>query len=474
MNPARRLPILAVILLLLVGGGLLDRRGRSVARVATAPPVPRAAAPAAGSSAWYCTGATAAKDGGADGNLLVANAGGRTLQGTVTVYPDAGEVRQRAVTIAPMSRQVVHLADVASSKYASALVELDGGDAVVELAAGGPLGETTSPCASAASPRWYFAEGVTTKDATETLFLFNPFPDDAVVDLVFGTEDGQVSPQALTGLAVRGNGMLAVNVGEFVQRREQVTTTVAARTGRLVAARLQAFDGTAGRKGMALALGSAATGDVWYLPEGLVVDGLSERYQVYNPSSREAQVQVQLVLESGQAEPMVLTVPAQGRVTVTANDEARIPKGVPHAVVVRALNGVGVVVERDVDAAPASKRSGVAETPGARVTARRWLLAAGEADDTVDEYVILQNPGTVTARVSLTVLADGAPVTKDTLQGIEVAAGQRRSVRLGDSLKVAATPVLVASDQPVVVERDLYRLGGGLGTGMSIGIPLRG
>jgi hypothetical protein len=180
------------------------------------------------------------------------------------------------------------------------------------------------------------------------------------------------------------------------------------------------------------------------------------------------------VLESGQAEPMVLTVPAQGRVTVTANDEARIPKGVPHAVVVRALNGVGVVVERDVDAAPASKRSGVAETPGARVTARRWLLAAGEADDTVDEYVILQNPGTVTARVSLTVLADGAPVTKDTLQGIEVAAGQRRSVRLGDSLKVAATPVLVASDQPVVVERDLYRLGGGLGTGMSIGIPLRG
>ncbi|MGI9034380.1 MAG: DUF5719 family protein [Acidimicrobiales bacterium] len=476
MSNSRRIPVLVVIVLLLVGGGLLDRRGRPASHLSSSTPGPQAAAASAGSSAWYCTGATAtpaAKDGGADGNVVVANAGSRALQGTITAYPDSGQPQRRPVTVGPLSRQVVRLADVTPSKYASALVELDGGDAAVELAASGPLGDTVSPCASAASPQWYFAEGVTTKDATETLFLFNPFPDDAVVDLVFGTEDGQVTPQALTGLAVSGGSMAAVNVGDFVQRREQVTAAVTARTGRLVTARLQSFDGTAGRKGMALALGSASAGGLWYLPEGRVGDGLTERYQVYNPSNREAQVQLELALESAQAEPLGLTIPAQGRVTVAANDQPRIPKGVAHAVTVRSLNGVGVVVERDVDAGPPSKRVGVAETPGAQVTARRWVLSAGEADGNFDEYLVVQNPGPATARVSLSVLGDGTPVSNGALSGVQVGAGQRTAVRLGDSLKLAATPVLVSSDQPVVVERDLYRLGG-LGTSMSIGVPLRG
>ncbi|MFN2607030.1 MAG: DUF5719 family protein [Acidimicrobiales bacterium] len=475
MTPRRRLVVVAVIVLVLAGGGLLDRRGRPASRVATSPPVPMAAAAAAGSSAWYCTGATAAKDGGADGNVIVANAGSRALAGVVTVYPDAGDPRRQPVAVGPRSRQVVHLADVVSSKYASALVELDGGDAVVELADGGPLGETATPCASAASTSWYFAEGVTTKDATETIFLFNPFPDDAVVDMVFGTEDGQVTPQALTGVSVRGGGMTGVNVGDFVQRREQVTAAVTARAGRLVAARLQSFDGSgpSGRKGMALLLGAAAPGDLWYLPEGLVADGVTERYQVFNPSGREARVELDLALEKGVAEPLLLTVPATGRVTVSANDEARIPKSVPHAVTARSLNGVGVVVERDMEFAAASHRSGLTESLGARVTARRWALGSGSSDDNEEEDVVVQNPGTVAAHVSLAVLSDGTDLTNDALQGLEVAPGQRRAIRLGDTVKLAVTPVVVTADQPVVVERVLASLKGA-GVSASIGIPLRG
>ncbi|HEV3401237.1 MAG TPA: DUF5719 family protein, partial [Acidimicrobiales bacterium] len=148
-------------------------------------------------------------------------------------------------------------------------------------------------------------------DATELLLLFNPFPDDALLDLVFGTEEGQVTPQALTGLSVRGEGMAVVNVGEFVQRREQVTAAVTARAGRMVVSRLQSFDGSAGRRGMSLSLGSAAVGQQWYLPEGLVTDGLTQRYHVFNPGSQEAAVEVELALEQGDAEPIQLTVPAQ-------------------------------------------------------------------------------------------------------------------------------------------------------------------
>lgn len=471
MSPSRRAPAVIAILALLAAGGVIDRRHRAAPRSSARLTVPMAAAPGAGSSAWYCTGATAGGTGNADGNVVIANAGRRALAGAVTVYPNQGEPRRQPVTVAARGRQVVRLADVASSQYASALVELDGGEAVVELAASGPLGDTATPCSSAASSQWYFASGVTTKDATETLFLFNPFPDDAVVDLVFGTEDGQVTPQALTGLAVKGGGMNAVNVGDFVQRREQVTTSVRARAGRLVASRLQSFDGTASRKGMALALGTAAPGDVWYLPDGLVADGVSERYQVYNPSTREAQVELSLSLDQGEAEPLVLTVPAQSRVTVSGNDETRVPRGVAHAVIARALNDVGVVVEQEMDFAAAAKRTGVAITPGSQVTARRWALASGAADEAYEEYVVVQNPGTATARASITVLGD-SPASVDALQGIEVGPGQRRAVRLNDALRPGPSPLVVGADQPVVVERVLNRLKSP-GVATTIGISLR-
>lgn len=472
MNPARRAPAVAIIVLLLVAGGLVDRRSRGASGTIGVPPVPMAAAAKAGSSAWYCTGATAITDGGADGTVVVANASSRTLHGAFTVFPYQAIPASVPIAVGPASRVSVRLGEVASAAFASAVVELDGGDAVVEMSDNGPVGDTAAPCASTASPQWYFADGVTTKDATETLFLFNPFPDDAVVDIVFGTEDGPVTPQALTGLAIQGGTTAVVAVGDYAQRRQQVTTTVTARTGRLVVDRLQTFDGSAGRKGIALSLGAESTGTVWYLPEGLVTEGITERYQVFNPSEREARVEVALALEQGQAEPFVLTVPAEGRVTVAANDEARIPKGVSHAATVRSLDGVGVVVERSVDASVAGQRNGVARTPAAQVTARRWLLAVGAADDSVEEIVAIQNPGPATAHVSLTILTDGTPVPDDALRNLEVAPGGRRSIRLNDSVKQPAMSVLVTSDQPVVVERALNRPKG-QGISMSIGIPLR-
>ena len=301
MNPSRRVPVVVAILGLLVLGGLSDRGGRPAPTATSLPPVPMAAAAEARSSAWYCTGATAGRDGVADGRLVLFNAGQRVVRGTISVYPNEGEVKRTGVEVAGSSRTEVRLADVASAPYASAVVELDGGETVVELAGTGALGDTVTPCATAPSSRWYFADGVTTRDATELLMLFNPFPDDAVVDLVFGTEEGQVTPQALTGLSVRGEAMTVVNVGQFVQRREQVTTTVTARAGRTVVSRLQSFDGSGARKGISMALGAAAVGDTWYLPEGLVADGISQRYQVFNPSTEEAQVEVELALEQGAA-----------------------------------------------------------------------------------------------------------------------------------------------------------------------------
>ncbi|HVM03339.1 MAG TPA: hypothetical protein VM263_11775, partial [Acidimicrobiales bacterium] len=196
----RRAPALVVLVAVLVAGGIVDRRADRREPQSTAVisgQVPLAAPASARSSAWYCPGVPVAGLLG-EGALVLANAGDRRLTGTVTVYPDRGESRQAPIAVGPLGRTSVRLADLVSATYASALVELDGGQAVAEVTTAGPLGDTVAACTSSASSSWYFAEGVTTRDAGQVLLALNPFPDDAVVDIVFTTEEGIVSPQALT------------------------------------------------------------------------------------------------------------------------------------------------------------------------------------------------------------------------------------------------------------------------------------
>jgi hypothetical protein len=469
-----RAPALAVLAAVLVAGGIVDRRiDRSSEESATAisSQVPMAAPASARSSAWYCPGVPVA-GGLGEGSVVVANAGGRRLTGTVTVFPDRGESRRAPIAVSPASRASVRLADLVTSPFASALVEFDGGEAVAEAVVVGALGDSAATCASSASSSWYFAEGVTTRDAAEVLLALNPFPDDAVVDVVFSTEEGIVTPQALTGLLVRGQALTSINVGDFVQRRESVSISLVARTGRLVVGRVQTFDGSAGRKGLSVGLGAAAPGPVWYFPEGLVADGQSERFHVYNPGRTEAQVEVALVLDTGEAEPIRLTVPRESRLTVVAGEESRIPKNVPHAVTVRSLEGPEVVVERTIDGAAPSTRTGLSVTLGARLPALRWATAAGAADDSTDNWVVVQNPGDKAAFVTVNVLADGTPLLVGGLSRIEVPAGQRKAFHLNASLKRATAPLLVTATEAVIVERDLYRIKAP-GLGMSAAIPLR-
>ena len=476
LTPRRtpRLPAIAVLAGVLIAGGVIDSR---VERASTESAssinaqVPIAAPASARSSAWFCPGAPVA-GGLGEGSVVVANAGSRRLTGTLTVFPDRGDPRRAPIVVGPSGRTVVRLADVVTATFASALVELDGGDAVAEISTAGAMGDSVASCASSASSSWYFAEGVTTRDAGEVLLALNPFPDDAVVDVVFSTEEGTVSPQALTGLLVRGQALTLINVGDFVQRRESVSASLVARTGRLVVSRIQTFDGSAGRKGISVGLGAAAPGPVWYFPEGLVAEGLSERFLVYNPGATEAQVEVVLALERGEAEPLRLTIPRESRLAVVAADESRIPKNVPHAVTVRSVEGPDVVVERAVDGAAPSARTGLSISLGARLPALRWATAAGAADDTSDHWVIVQNPGDRPARVTLNLLAEGSAQPVGGFTSVEVAPGQRKALHVNDALRRPAVPMLLTSTAEVIVEHDIYRVRAA-GLGMSPAIPLR-
>jgi hypothetical protein len=473
--------VVALLAGLLALGGVADRRaskgggGDDGRALTTRALMPTAAPTSALSSSWYCPGATAAAGGQADGTVAIANTGNAPLEADVTIVPTVGEARSVAVTVGPRGTASVHEADVVQAPQVAAVVDFRGGGGAVEQVVEGPQGRDVSPCASAASDHWYFATGTTDKDATLLLALFNPFPGDAIVDLSFATDEGPAAPTDFQGLVVPARGLLVVNVGDRVRRRLDVATSVVARTGRVVAGRVQT---TANPPGVTATLGAPSAGPEWTFADGVTADGVSEQYHLYNPGGKEAQLSLEAVLDQGEAEPFPLTVPPGGTLTVAANDEPRIPKGVGHAVLVHATNGVGVVVERTVDAVKPSARTGTADVLGARRSARRWALVAGGTGKAEDEVVSVLNPGSAPVNVSFTALQGGeaqgvgpAGQGLDALNAVPVPAGRRVSLRMGDHVDQDRLSLMVSATGPVVVERGLARVGKP-GIASTIGVPL--
>lgn len=281
---------------------------------------------------------------------------------------DEADGEQR-FSIAPGEQARIRLADLVQAPLAAAIVELDPETALtvppptravepgepppatVEHEVRGPRGADTAPCTARSADTWHFAWGATTRDADEQLVLFNPFPNDVAVDAVFSTDSGLREPQRWQGLTVPARTVVAVDVGEDVTRRDHVAATLHVRGGRLVVARVQAFDGQLGSAGVSLATGVPEAGTDWAFAEGRVESGHVSSIILYNPGEDVAELEVVVELAPGAAdgyrpEPFGVTVRPGRYESLDLAEQDRVPKGVPHTVRVRATNNVAVVAER--------------------------------------------------------------------------------------------------------------------------------
>jgi hypothetical protein len=502
---------------------------------AAAPPAPVAAlmpavAPASlGSSTWYCAAGTAAPDGEADHTVVMANAGDEPVTATLDVVP--GDVRRpgtpaspvpdaatRPVTIGPRSRVEVRLGDVVAAPLAAAVVEVDGPGVAVEHRVSGPHGADVAPCASFAAPAWHFAWGSTTRDARELIVLFNPFPSPATVDATFTTEDGPREPVRLQGFPVPARSVVGIDVGDDVTRSEQVSATFRARSGRVVAERVERFDGSLGPVGLSLGLGAPEPAGQWVFAAGVASapspevpapggdDAVttttstapatttttaagrpeqptaSERIVVYNPSDERARVTVEVRPTPGSGEdagllpqPFRLTVAPGGYEVVDYGAQPRVVAGQPHATVVRSTNGVAVVAERvTVDTGP-RRRSGavpgeVTASPGSPYGAEQWAfptLTLGV--DGVTTFSVFNPDPDRSVRVEVSALTGDAGATGATVA--QAPPGGRVAVPLDAGVAAGAAGVVVRASAPVVAERTVQRADG-LREAQGAGLPL--
>ncbi|MGZ8766232.1 MAG: DUF5719 family protein [Acidimicrobiia bacterium] len=454
----RRWPILVVVVVALVLAAVIDRisddrRPNATAAVA-GPTIPAADSL---SNAWYCALGSSTPDGTMTETVVITNLGTRSVQASVTVVPGGGgESATRDLEVAARSQTRVPVSEVLATPEPGVVVETFGGSAVVEHQIVGNEDVALGPCATGPSSAWDFAAGTTDRGTQLWLALFNPFGDDAIVDLTFLTDGGFLAPGDLQGIVVPRRTRVVVPLHDTVRRQATVATQVRTRTGRVVAEQASIRD--ADPKGLAVSLGTPELSSRWSFPVGGVGDG--DLVVVANPGASPARVTVAVRLDGDATlAPQVVVVPS--RATIAVDVGARVPAGLGAWIEVDA-RGTPVVAEQTLTRPPI----GLATSIGIPSTATRWAFASGRATGDSADSIVVANPGRRAAQVTLHVLRDG---TDDSPQRVVRLAPGRRTVIDLTALGVAGSAgIVVDATQPVAAARQSV---GSDGVTVSPGIP---
>lgn len=320
----------------------------------------------------------------------------------------------------------------------------DGMTNMAELAAG------THPLATW---RRAFAEGVVTEAFRTELSLFNP-----------GLERASVVVRYLPEGAAPVTDVIEIAPGRAEQRdvalvanlpRGAVAMEFDANVA-IVVSSLTSWDGAAYGAGAEAAVEPAAT---WYLAEGATHGPFDLFYLVANPNPAPVDVDVTF-LRPAPAPPLVrrYSVAAQSRTTLWVDVIDPELAATDVSAIVRAVGGAPIVVERAMYAHDGSSRFGPAGHRAAGVSqpADTWHLAEGYVGGPFDTYVLVANPNTAPAVVTVDVTGESGV---EHTQTHEVAAGARLTLYAGD---VPVTPGPVAftvrtdPSTPIVVERAMW------------------
>ena len=479
MADARRLPVAVLLACALVVAGVVGRpAGTGIGRLALAPAQAPSAAPArAMSSSWYCAGATS-PGGVAPGDLLLENAGPSVINALVRLVWSSGASGEMKVSVSSGTVQLVpeqlRVSPVVSgAQWVGALVTLYGGMASVSQVVSTPKGSASQPCASGSSSQWYFPDGATLRNASDEISLLNPYPAGAVADLSFTTEQGLEEPDAFRGVVVPAQGLTVLDLGSHLRRRAHVAVTVTTRAGGIVAFQTEvvtkppagaprlgvpgALNPVLPQPGVNLTLGAAQASGSWWWPGGADGPGFTERYAVYNPGGGTAQLSLSLVAGgsgAGRGSSSRLTVGPYSTSVVTTNGQPWALPGIPYAVHLQSNNGVAVVAERSVTAGAPSPYRGVGSLLGEAVPAQEWLVAPNVQVLEPAIWLEVVDPGPRPAVVTVGYVWRGKQEPVPGVPSLVLAPGQRGEVQLSgvDTDQV----LVVASSQPVLVEKDSY------------------
>ncbi|MEX0767584.1 MAG: DUF5719 family protein, partial [Microthrixaceae bacterium] len=397
--------------------------------------------------------------------LFFANPSAKVIAVRVTAFNSAGSVGQPKVIAAPAQQvTVLDVNTVFGASELSVMAEFDSGALSVEHQIVTPTSADTVPCSTTSSERWFFPAQTSLLGSSARLVLFNPFSADAGVDITAAVVDGLRSPKEWAGIVVPAGTSRVIDLGEFVQRRDQFAVAVRLRNGSMIAESAQSFDiaasgDTPPQRGLRLQLGVPEARPGWTFAAGFKGPGVKQELVVYNPGRKVANVIVQVTPYGGAVdppEPFELTVPAKRFLVLDLSAESRIPDTGFFAIRIETAAKTPVVVARTtqlfgppvLDADPTvgtrpNETLGAAIGTATPIYSRQWTLPAVQTGPEQQPMVFVHNPtdGILTVTVRAQAVEDNP---------IEIATDQE--VAAGDSIFVSLSNPQLAGGSPFRVE----------------------
>jgi len=411
------------------------------------------AAPAGSAQTYYAEGAA----GFFDYRLAVLNTAAAETWLNISYLREGGTPVNRSYSIGPNRRITISGNDVAELVGTSFAAVVSGPSTVVSERTmrwrmNGADGATGAKALSAPSTTWFLAEGNAGFFDTYIL-LANPSATATTATVDFLLDGGGVVRRTYT---LGGNARFTVWTNQIPELHLRSFATSVTSAAPILVERAMYLPGVHGpwEEGHASAAVPAGARD-WFLAEGSTGDWFEMFVLIANPNPSNVTATIRYLTPAGVARTETRTLPASSRTTIQVD---ALPGLGATDVSVSVSASANVIVERSMywPGVP-GPWYGASNSVGITTLRTRWALAEGEVGgaDGASTYVLLANPGTSTASVTLTFYREsGAPIVVTRA----VAAGSRQTVAaagvgIGSGERFG---VVVDSTQPIAVERSLY------------------
>jgi hypothetical protein len=315
MNSLRRVPLIAVLALVLVVVAILS----SMASSDNPSQLPSSLAlnGRAESTALYCTGFSSAKLG-ASGRVLLVNTTASSHEITIDHVSNLGAGFSNEVTLGAYGRYAFDPSSGVRGDYFGVGAQVSGGGVVGVAVAKDNASE--APCISTGLTNWFAAGFDTTVGSSAILSVYNPTATPAVFNVSTFSQTGYVAPQKFQGYAVAAHSQAEIDLGIAIVDLSDVGVHVHVLRGALDIVGLQQSGAT-----VSYNTGVEAPSTSAIFPLVTTADNATAQIRLANPGPTPANVTLKVTLASYHVPNQTVTVPPYGSAIATITPNSAIP-----------------------------------------------------------------------------------------------------------------------------------------------------
>ncbi|MHB8894276.1 MAG: S8 family serine peptidase [Candidatus Geothermincolia bacterium] len=293
-------------------------------------------------------------------------------------------------------------------------------------------------------PAWYLAEGTTAWGFDTYISIENPNATAVTANVTYMTSSGAVNGGTVT---LPAYSQTTVNPRDRLGDADFSTKVDCTTADKSIAVdRTMTWTGEGSDSPEAHAsVGVTSPAETWYLPEGSSAWGFETWLLVQNPNGQAVTAAVTYMIEGADAITVNKTIPANSRASFSMADDIG-----EHDASIKVVADAPVIPER---AMYKDDRAEGHDSIGTTRAATAYYLAEGTTAWGFTTYVLVQNPNTEAATVTLTYMTADGPEAQEPFT---MEPNSRKTVRVNDALDEKDFSTMVESNRAIIAERAMY------------------